>query len=90
MTRSRFSFAASSSLAAAACLAVAHAGQAVYCAVRNVLADWAHFLCSPDPRPAHNDKWPRVTQVSPSAFRQYRSKRCRPTVMRRWRMCPSG
>jgi hypothetical protein len=64
MHRSRFSFAVISSLAAAALLAVVHAGQDAYSYVRNVLADWTHFLCSPDPRPAHNDKWPRVTQVS--------------------------
>lgn len=91
MKRSRFfSFAALASLAAAACLAVAHAGWAVYSVARNVIADWTHFLCSPEPRPARSEQWPRVTQVSPSAFRQYRAARERPTLTKRWRMCPSG
>lgn len=84
MKRSRFSFAALASIAAAACLAVAHASQAAYSAVRNVISTWAHFLCSPEQRPARNEQWPRVTQVSPSAFRQYRAARERPTVTRRW------
>lgn len=90
MHRSRFFLAALVSIAAAACLAVAHAGQDVYSAARNVIASWAHFLCTPDPRPAHNEQWPRVTQVSASAFRQYRAARERPALTKRWRMCPSG
>lgn len=90
MKRSRFFLAALVSLAAAACLAVASAGQAAYSVARNVISDWTHFLGSPDPRPAHNEQWPRVTQVSPNAFRQYRAKRERLTLMKRWRMCPSG
>lgn len=89
MQRSRFFLATLVSIAAAACLAVAHAGQAVYSVARNVIADWTHFLRSPEPRPTHNE-WPRVTQVSPSAFRQYRAMRERPTLTKRWRMCPSG
>lgn len=87
MTRSIFSRALT--FVSVACLSVAHAFHAGYAFARSVFAGWMLLLLE-EPSPRQVREWPRVTQVSPSAFRQYRAARERPTVTRCWRMCPSG
>jgi hypothetical protein len=78
------------SLVAIACMAVATAATAVWGAVRAGFAiarSWIHDI-SPisikQPKPKC-----RAALVQPKAFVTRLAKRDRPTVMARWRMCPS-